>query len=107
MQGEKASVLHLFVLVVLAWGAWLCLDRGADNGPAVWLLRSLRALGRASMVIYLTHTVFSAAIRIILLKVGMSEVSVILAATLAVGIIAPLILGAIAARLRLTKLLGF
>lgn len=59
------------------------------------------------MVIYLTHTVFSAAIRIILLKVGMSEVSVILAATLAVGIIAPLILGAIAARLRLTKLLGF
>ena len=59
------------------------------------------------MVIYLTHTVFSAAIRIILLKVGMSEVSVILAATLAVGIIVPLILGAIAARLRLTKLLGF
>ena len=107
LQGEKASVLHSFVLVALAWGAWLTVDRGADNGPAVWLLRSLRALGRASMVIYLTHTVFSAAIRIILLKVGISDVSVILAATLAVGIIVPLILGAIAARLRLTKLLGF
>lgn len=107
VQGEKASVLHSLALVLLAWGAWLCLDRGDGTQTAGTALRALQMLGQASMVIYLTHTVFSAGLRIVLLKLGVNDVTVIVSATLAIGVIAPLILGMGAARLRLTKQLGF
>jgi hypothetical protein len=59
------------------------------------------------MAIYLTHTVFAAGLRIILLKSGVENVSVILLATVVIGIIAPVAMGRGAQRLRLTKLLGF
>lgn len=104
VQGEKAAVLHSLALLLLAWGAWLCVDRGTGaNG----VIRALRMLGQASMVIYLTHTVFSAALRIGLLKFGVDHVGVILCATLAIGIVVPVGVGLAARRLRLTKLLGF
>jgi len=107
VQGEKASVLHSLGLIAFGWGAWLCADRGVGAGQAHTTLRFLRAIGQASMAIYLTHTVFAAGLRIILLKSGVENVSVILLATVVIGIIAPVAMGRCAQRLRLTKLLGF
>ena len=107
VQGEKAAVLHSLALVLLAWGAWLCVDRSTDAMSTGVMLRGLRALGQASMVIYLTHTVFSAALRIVMIKLGFEGTVVILLATVVVGIGVPVVIGWGASRLRLTKALGF
>ena len=110
VQGEKAAVLHSLAIVLLAWGAWLCVDRRTGSQPVGILLRSLRslrALGQASMVIYLMHTVFSASLRILMVKFGFDDITLILVATLVVGVVGPVIVGWGAAKLRLSKILGF
>ena len=59
------------------------------------------------MAIYLTHTIFSATLRIVMLKLGLDSLPLVLLATTAVGLILPLVFLAVARRVRLTKLLGF
>lgn len=103
--GEKAAVILSLALVLLAWQAWRCADRSAaDVGP---VLEGLRYLGQVSMVIYLTHTIFSAALRIAMLSVGVNNLFLVLVATTAVGLIAPVFVLVAARRAGLTKLLGF
>jgi fucose 4-O-acetylase-like acetyltransferase len=100
---DKASVLHSLALVVLFWGGWLCLDRGATGS----FLAMLRALGEASMVIYLTHTIFTASLRIALVEGGVDHPAIVIGATTLIGVCAPLAVLWGARRLRVVKLLGF
>lgn len=102
---QKASVLVSFGLVVFAWFAWLGIDR---NSPTVGpVLQGLRYLGQASMVIYLTHTAFSAALRIAMLKSGIDTAAPVVLVTTLIGVFAPLPVLWFARRAGLTKLLGF
>lgn len=101
---QKASVIHSLVLVVAAWFAWSFFDKAIafDNRT----MRGLRYLGKVSMVIYLAHTIFSAAVRIALLKVGISDLGVVLTLTVLAGVIGPIAFLWCAQRSRLTKVLG-
>ena len=82
--------------------AWPHVDTGDDNR----VLRVLRYLGKTSMVIYLTHTIFSAALRISMLKLGLDSLPLVLIATTLIGLMLPLVVLTVTRRLRLTKLLG-
>lgn len=102
---EKASVVWSLVLVMLGWMVWLYVDRSAVvTGP---VLNALRYLGQGSMVIYLAHTAFSAALRIALIKVGLEDLSLLLILTVAIGVFGPLLVLSVARKLRLTRILGF
>lgn len=79
-------------------GAWLWVDRSIAGNNTV--LGLLRYLGNASMAIYLTHTAFTAAVRIVLL-------GVVIVVTMAAGLVLPLFVLWSARRVQLTKLLGF
>lgn len=99
--GVSASVLHSLALVAAGWVFLL----GALRPSAA--LRLLSLLGQGSMAIYLTHTIFSAALRIAMLKFDIDGLILVLFATTAVGLVLPLVGLAVARRLRITKLLGF
>lgn len=98
-----ASTLTSVLLITFAWSAWLGADRGGDGR----VLRVLRYLGRISMVIYLTHTVFSAVLRIVLMRLGLDDLALILVATTGIGLIAPIFVLWGARKLRMVRLLGF
>lgn len=66
----------------------------------------LALIGTASMAIYVMHTIFSAGLRIVMLKLGLGEPTLSLVACTVIGIIAPLIGWAIAKRLGLLTWLG-
>lgn len=98
-----AGTFSSLALLICFWIAW----SGVDRGGRARALSALRYLGNASMVIYLTHTVFSAALRIVLVKVGVDEVTIILFATTIVGLVASLAVLWVARKMRAVKLLGF
>jgi len=102
---QKASVLWSLVLVLLGWIAWQAVDRSAAHSGL--MLRLLRYLGKVSMVIYLTHTAFSAALRIVLIKAGVDGVAVLLVLTVLIGVVGPIVVGMIARQLRFARVLGF
>ncbi|MEP1766593.1 MAG: acyltransferase [Sulfitobacter sp.] len=105
IPADKALVFTSLVLVILAWVTWVGIDQNSDTvGRA---LHVLRYLGRASMVIYLTHTVFSAALRIGLLKLQIDTLWVVVTLTTLIGLVAPLGVLWGAQKLRLAKVLGF
>lgn len=105
MAGEPlgSPAIGSALLVIFAWMAWPHVDTGGDNR----VLRVLRYLGKTSMVIYLTHTIFSAALRISMLKLGLDSLPLVLIATTLIGLMLPLVILTVTRRLRLTKLLGF
>jgi len=102
---EKAMVIHSVALLGFAWMAWLWLDNLMQPDGA--LARSLRYLGQASMAIYLMHTIFTAAVRIGLLKVGTDELAIVLPVTVLAGLAFPLLALSVARKINATKLLGF
>ncbi|MGC6488491.1 MAG: hypothetical protein ACON4Z_12665 [Planctomycetota bacterium] len=71
------------------------------------LLRALAALGQGSMAIYLAHTIFSAALRAVLVKVGVVDETAHVLLGTAVGLGAPMVLYGITQRLGVSKYLGF
>jgi fucose 4-O-acetylase-like acetyltransferase len=105
VQGEKASVIHSLALLAMGWTVWLWLD-----GIVAKAGRSLGALcylGQTSMVIYLTHTAFSAAVRIAMLQLGFEGAGGVVVMTVLAGLTLPVLVLWAARRLHLTKLMGF
>jgi fucose 4-O-acetylase-like acetyltransferase len=105
VQGSKATVIHSLALLALGWAGWLCLD-----GVVARAGRSLGVLcylGQTSMVIYLTHTTFSAAVRIAMLWLGFDGAGGVVLMTVLAGLTLPLSVLWMARRLQLVKLLGF
>lgn len=105
VDGQKASVLLSLALVSFAWLVWSRVDRNTATGGT--MIGLLRYLGKTSMVIYLTHTIFSAAVRIGMIKVGITDLFSVLGLTLLIGLLGPLLVLRLARRLRLTRVLGF
>jgi peptidoglycan/LPS O-acetylase OafA/YrhL len=70
-------------------------------------LRWIAGLGGASMAIYLSHTIFSAAARIGLQQVGVTDVAVHMVVGTLVGLLCPVVLYGVARRWGLTAKLGF
>lgn len=85
----------------LLMAAWL-----AGRARARLALRGLCALGKASLAIFLAHTLFSAGMRILLTAAGVDDVSIHLAAGLVVGVAGPLALLVAARRFGANRLLG-
>jgi len=71
----------------------------------VW--QGLQVLGLASMVIYLTHTLFSAALRIVLGRLGITETNLHLLLGTVIGIAVPLLIWRVTRHRRSAQLLGF
>lgn len=71
------------------------------------LMSGIQFLGRHSMAVFLAHTAFSAAMRIVLLKTGISDPNLHLLLGTVVGLLGPVALALFAQRLRVTRLLGF
>ena len=64
------------------------------------------ALGRASLFIYLAHTVFSGAVRIALLQAGIEDPALHLALGVAAGLAGPMLLAPLLRRTPLGPALG-
>lgn len=94
------------VILLLLWLAITAVCAAAGDRPGA-ALAGLALLGGLSMPIYLAHTIFSAGLREVLIVAGVTNLPIHLVATMAVGIIGPIILYHAAARLRLTRVLGF
>ena len=104
-QLYQAGVPYLVTATLLSLGsvavfAWLR-DRG---GKA---MRALAYAGERSMPIFLAHVIFQAAVRVVLLKFGITSLPVHLILGTTAGLILPIILNDVAIRLKLVKLLGF
>lgn len=66
-----------------------------------------QSLGNASMAIYLTHTIFGAAIRIVMTKSGVDDVGSLLLAITLVGVFFPLVLDRLSRRFGFSPYLGW
>ncbi len=80
------------------------IDPGKDK--PVLLLSVLRYLGQASMAIYVAHTIFSAAFRILLVSFGITSLPLYLVVAVLVGTVGPLLMLWGAQRLRVAKAVG-
>lgn len=71
-----------------------------------WFAQPFSALGKASMTIYVTHIMAMAAIRIILLKLGVRDVGVHLLLGTSLGLLLPYIFYLVCQRLGIMRILG-
>lgn len=101
-----ATESHLPAKLILTL-SFLTLCTAAQTAPGSLFVRTLQFLGMASMAIYLMHTIFSAALRSLLLALDITDLSTHLLLGTLIGIVASLIGFWIAQRLRISKLLGF
>lgn len=89
--------------VVPAIGAVLAVLLGLRSSPVMaWL----EPLGRASAAIYVAHVLFSAALRILLVKLGVTSLPLHLVLGTLIGVLGPLVLMGLARRYRLGTVLG-
>ena len=86
--------------IVLALAAGAALTRTPLGPP-------LAALGRRTLPIFLTHILVLAALRIALLRAGITDAGLVLALIIPAGLLLPLAADAAAARLGATRLLGW
>lgn len=81
---------------------------GVSMLGAVSGLKTFRYLGRRTMPIFLTHILFVAGARIVLIRLGLADqLWALLATLIVVGIAGPLMVDLAASRLRLSRILGF
>ena len=95
-----SMVIVLCLCVVISY-----FDPGGETSSATVSL--LRWLGQASMAIYLSHTIFSAGLREVLLSVGMTNAGIVIALTTMIGILVPVALYWVARSNWLGRVLGF
>lgn len=123
-RGARLALAAVFVLVVAAWPvlsgirplqlglsmlltlAFLAVLAGLGNAAPGRLAAGAVALGRASMVIYLAHTIFAAALREALAAVGITDVALHVALGTGIGLVGPLALLWLARQTRTAGLLG-
>ena len=100
-----ATLLASLCLTVLACVLIAWLDPGTDQATPV--VRLLRYLGLYSLAIFLAHTIFSAAFRIGMLKLGVDGLIPHLFVAVVVGLAGPIALVWVSRQLGVAKLLGF
>ncbi len=99
-RGETERA-HFLLVLAAALGLLLAI-RGSRLGRS----RRAASLGRASLFIYLAHTVFSSATRIALLKAGVDDPALHVVLGVAAGIAGPLLLAPLLRRTPLGPALG-
>ena len=99
----RAEGLRAHFLMALAAALGLIL---AIRGSALGRSRWAAALGRASLFVYLAHTVFSGAVRIALLQAGIEDPALHLALGVAAGLAGPMLLAPLLRRTPLGPALG-
>lgn len=98
---QRMPVVGSLILIWAFWRLWC----GVESGQAA--LAPLRALGHLSLVIYLTHTIFSAAARIAMQATGLDQPSLVIVVTTAVGLLLPVAVFAFVERFGLRRAFGF
>ena len=93
-------LLTAMVLSLLFVAVFVALGNGAAG-------RWFAVLGQASMAIFLAHTIFSAALREVLLKLGVTDGVLHVVSGTLIGLAAPLVLYVLARRFGWTRRLGF
>lgn len=107
-SGLPFSAPALVPLSFLGIAAVIGLSHVCTVPPAARRLGWLTALGRASMAIYVMHTLFTAGTRILLLKgLGIASLPVHLTCGMAAGLLCPMMVHAVIRRFRLEPLFGF
>lgn len=96
-----------FVALLAALALTVAIHVATATIPAFSRMRWLSQLGRISMAIYLSHTIFSASLRSALLAVGIDQVWLHLVVGLGVGLAGPAALAWAARHLGLSRALGF
>jgi hypothetical protein len=106
LAGPETKAVNL--LVGAAGAVALCiLALCATARPAAATTAPVAALGRAAMAVFLSHTIFSAVARIVLLQAGVEAWPIHLFLGVAAGLLGPLLLLAAARRARVVRVLGF
>jgi fucose 4-O-acetylase-like acetyltransferase len=75
--------------------------------PLRHVTKAVRSIGRASLAIYVAHVIFSAALRIVLHRAGVTNLWIHASAGTAIGIAGPMALLHLSRRLKIEKWLGF
>jgi fucose 4-O-acetylase-like acetyltransferase len=120
----RTAAAVVFLLVLSAWSAlpahtavyligssvltmcWLIVFAGIGERAPIWA-RGLVTVGSASMGIFLSHTIFTAAMREALLVLNVNDIWLHVLLGTAFGLVGPLILIGIARRTKTHRLLGF
>jgi fucose 4-O-acetylase-like acetyltransferase len=89
------------VLALLLLPSLIFLSKRFAGGPSV---RALAYLGRISLAIFVTHTIFSAATRVLLMAAGIEDVALHLVLGVLAGLLGPLALYLAAARFGLLRI---
>jgi fucose 4-O-acetylase-like acetyltransferase len=95
-----------YVLYCAAALGFVCACSWLFSSAAGWLTRPFSALGKASMTIYVTHVMAMAAIRIVLLKLGIRDLGVHLLVGTSLGVLLPYAFYLLCQRLGLMRILG-
>jgi hypothetical protein len=101
-EGGIHYILSCIAALSFAYAASWCFTIAAPR-----LRSAFAALGKASMAIYLTHVFALAAVRIVLLKLGIRSVPLHVVLGVSVSVLAPYLLYVLCAHFRLLRLLGF
>jgi fucose 4-O-acetylase-like acetyltransferase len=104
--GGATIVISLVIVVGLcAFLRWI--DAGGEDRQVSPVMRALRELGRASLAIYLAHTIFSAGLRTLLDVAGIADPWILVPAKTLAGLLVPLALYRLARGRQAGRVLGF
>ena len=103
----QSSAVTLLVGSVASISVCILASEVSRTFGSTAILSAFGYLGRISMAIYLSHTIFSAAARIALQQAGVMDLSVHMLAGLAFGLLGPVLLFLAAQRTGTVRLLGF
>ena len=104
-QLYAAGVPFLATATVLSLAATVFFAGLGEGGGL--LRRALTYAGERSMAIFLSHVIFQAALRAVLLKIGVTSVPLHLILGTMAGLILPIVLNDVAIRLKIVRFLGF
>lgn len=97
--------IHYILYCAAALG-FVCACSWLFSSAAGRFTRPFSALGRASMTIYVTHVMVMAAIRIVLLKLGVRDIGVHLLLGVSLGVVLPYLFFVVCERLGVMRILG-
>jgi hypothetical protein len=101
-EGGLHYILSCIAALSFAYAASWCFQ-----ASEVGMRGGFAALGKASMAIYLTHVLALAAVRIVLVKLGMRSLPVHVVLGVSIAVLAPYLFYIVSERLKLLRLLGF
>ncbi|WP_425091786.1 acyltransferase family protein [Tropicimonas sp. S265A] len=100
------SFLSSIILIILLWSLCISAKTVAPYLAPLFLGQALLTFGKASLAIFVAHTVFSAAMRIVLMGFGIESAALHMILGLGIGIAGPIVLLLAAYRAGVARKLG-